>query len=90
MWGVSDPAEQPRGRGCVARAGSLTPHFCSDSSAGALTGRHKTPPDHDERGSDKMMLSNGLRAKGRPRADRLCSPFSGEASRRSGANRAST
>ena len=25
MWGVSDPAERPRGRGCEARAGSLTP-----------------------------------------------------------------
>jgi hypothetical protein len=47
MWGVSDPAERPRGRGCEAGAGSLTPHFCSDSCAGALTGRQKTPPDGD-------------------------------------------
>ena len=44
MWGVSDPAESARGRGRSAEAGSLTPHFCSDSCAGALSGRHKTPP----------------------------------------------
>jgi len=44
----SDPAERPRGRGCEARAGSLTPHFCSDSRARALSGRHRTPPDTDD------------------------------------------
>jgi hypothetical protein len=45
MWGVSDPAESARGRGRGAEAGSLTPHLGSDSCAGALTGRHRTPPD---------------------------------------------
>jgi len=29
-------------------AGSLTPHIDSDSCAGALSGRHKTPPDTDD------------------------------------------
>ncbi len=55
MWGVSDPAERPRGRGCEARAGSLTPHLYSDSCAGALSGRHKTPPGEYER-SDANSL----------------------------------
>ncbi len=45
--GVSDSAEGPRGRLCEAQAGSLTPLLCTDTCARALTGRHKTPPDHD-------------------------------------------
>ena len=44
MWGVSDPAGRPRGRVCDAQAGSLTPLPCCDTCAGALTGRHKSPP----------------------------------------------
>jgi hypothetical protein len=43
-WGASDPAGRLRGRGCDSMAGSLTPHPCCDTSAGALLGRHKPPP----------------------------------------------
>lgn len=46
-WGVSDPADGLGAAFARRRAGSLTPHLCSDSCAGALTGRHKTPPDTD-------------------------------------------
>jgi hypothetical protein len=72
MWGVSDPADSPWGRGFDAEAGSLTPHLCSDSCAGALTGRHKTPPDKNEQAAAKMMLSSGLQARGRVRRERFC------------------
>jgi hypothetical protein len=71
MWGVSDPAERPRGRGCEARAASLTPHLCSHSCAGALSGRHETPPDQYERSGAEMMQSSELRRRRCPRADRV-------------------
>ena len=48
VWGVSDPAERARGRGCELQAGSLTPLSVPTPRAGALNGRHKTPPDLDE------------------------------------------
>jgi hypothetical protein len=44
MWGVSDPAERRRVTFLDAGAGSLTPHLCYDTCAGALTGRQNTPP----------------------------------------------
>ena len=43
-WGVSDPAGRPGATVAIARAGSLTPHPCCDTCAGALTGRHNAPP----------------------------------------------
>ena len=42
--GRERPAGRLRGRGCDSRAGSLTPLPCCDICAGALNGRHKTPP----------------------------------------------
>ena len=43
MWGVSDPAEGP-GTALRCGGGVLTPHPCSDTRAGALSGRHNAPP----------------------------------------------
>ena len=60
MWGVSDPARRRRGRGCGAKAGSLTPHLCSDSCAGALNGRHNTPPDTDGEELANIPLDSDL------------------------------
>lgn len=46
--GRERPRRQAWGRICDAEAGSLTPHLCSISCAGALNGRHRTPPDQFE------------------------------------------
>jgi hypothetical protein len=61
--GRGRPRRQARGHSCDAEAGSLTPHFCSDSCAGALSGRHKTPPGHFERSAAKTMQSSDLRRR---------------------------
>lgn len=60
MWGVSDPAGRRRGRICDAAAGSLTPHLYSYSCAGALIGRHRTPPDGDDRAPSKVLACRHL------------------------------
>jgi len=59
-WGVSDPAGRARGRRCDAEAGSLTPHLCSHFCAGALSGRHKAPPDTDDDDLSNVLLSMHL------------------------------
>jgi hypothetical protein len=48
-WGVSDPAGRPWGRVCDPQAGSLTPHLCCDTRAGAFSGRRNAPPVSDDR-----------------------------------------
>ena len=90
MWGVSDPAERPRGRGCEARAGSLTPHFCSDSCAGALSGRHKTPPDIGDNDRAMLLLFNDFNQRSRQRVVSRNEVQIGRQASVEGANRALT
>lgn len=61
MWGVSDPAGHLWGDDCDAKAGSLTPHPCRDTCAGALTGRHSAPPESKSLIAENVMLSKSLR-----------------------------
>jgi hypothetical protein len=58
--GRERPRRQDRGRICDAEAGSLTTHLCSDSCAGALSGRHKTPPDTEDGEPANIPLSMQL------------------------------
>lgn len=65
-WGVSDPAWRPPSRVCEARAGSLTPHLDFDTCAGALTGRHNTPPVLTALSDSNIGSFKGLRRLGDP------------------------
>lgn len=58
--GRERPRRRVRGRVCDAEAGSLTPHLCSISCAGALNGRHRTPPGTKDGDPEKFLLSMHL------------------------------